>query len=289
LSDNGGGASIVASPPAPPFVVEATASSASGSAGPNANGTPVIIMSENNVKPVPISVRIDKSKLPNGIPNTSQVRVGVIYRGVTYTMVETIINVNISVWTVTIPPDVIVLGPEDVIIRVWIPYVDVDHETGELVVDWVLTRIQLIDPSGIVSDRATGKPIVGATVTLYKVPGAMPDEGGVTKQCRTINTRPGGAGGNWDSLPPANLASGVLPNLFFDPGEISPVVNPQTTSSEGRYAWDVVKGCWFIKVEAAGYKTVISPLVGVPPEVKDLNIKMDKQGVKVFLPFLRKP
>jgi hypothetical protein len=147
--------------------------------------------------------------------------------------------------------------------------------------------VVLYDPSGIVSDKATGQPIVGATVTLYKVPGALPDEGGVTKQCRTVDTRPGGAGGNWDSLPPANLASGVLPSLLFDPGEIKPVVNPQKTNSIGYYGWDVAKGCWFVKVEAQGYQTVISPLVGVPPAVLDLNIKMERGG-KLVLPFIRR-
>ncbi len=109
----------------------------------------------------------------------------------------------------------------------------------------------------------------------------------VTKQCRTVDTRPGGSGGNWASLPAANPASGVLPDLLFVPGEISPVINPQTTHSIGYYGWNVAKGCWLVKVEASGYQTIVSALVGVPPAVLDLNIKMVRGG-KVLLPLVRR-
>ena len=161
-------------------------------------------------------------------------------------------------------------------------------DSDDIIVPWPWAEVELYDPSGIVSNRATGAVITNATVTLYKVPGALPDDDGGPKQCRTVTTRPGGASGNWSGLPAANLASSVLPDLLFDPGEISPVVNPQQTNSIGYYGWDVAKGCWFVKVEAAGYKTVISPLVGVPPAVLDLDIKMDAAGGKVFLPALSK-
>ena len=192
---------------------------------------------------------------------------------------------SISNWTSTIPPNQIVNGPVIIVVIICSTTCDDDDD---YTVEWEWIYIELYDPSGIVSDHATAKPIENATVTLFKVPGALPDEGGATKQCRTIDTRPGGAGGNWDSLPAANEASGGLPDLLFDPGEISPVINPQKTNTEGYFGWNVAKGCWFVKVEATGYKMVISALVGVPPAVTDLNIKLDEAGVKVFLPLLRK-
>jgi hypothetical protein len=43
---------------------------------------------------------------------------------------------------------------------------------------------------------------------------------------------------------------------------------------EGRYGWDVAKGCWYITVEAEGYQTRVSPAVGVPPAVTDLNLTL---------------
>ena len=70
--------------------------------------------------------------------------------------------------------------------------------------------------------------------------------------------------------------------------QINPQANPQRTGSEGRYAWDVVEGCWFVVVEAAGYATVVSPLVGVPPAVTDLNLQMKKALNAVYLPLMRR-
>ena len=196
------------------------------------------------------------------------------------------INTTSSSWQVTIPGPSIVKGP---IIIVVIVCGTTCGDSDDVIIEWPYVDIVLIDPSGIVSDKATGKPIPDATVTLYRVPGALPDEGSVTKQCRTVNTRPGGTGGNWDSLPAASLASGMLPDLLFDPAEISPIVNPQTTNDIGHFGWDVVKGCWFVKVEAPGYATKISAVVGVPPAVLDLNIKLEKSGgFKVFLPLVRR-
>ncbi|MCB0005767.1 MAG: hypothetical protein KDE04_04915, partial [Anaerolineales bacterium] len=43
------------------------------------------------------------------------------------------------------------------------------------------------------------------------------------------------------------------------------------------YGWDVATGCWFVVVEAPGYATLTSPVVGVPPEVVDLNLSLVPQ------------
>jgi hypothetical protein len=57
---------------------------------------------------------------------------------------------------------------------------------------------QLYDPSGIIRDALTLQPIAGATVTLLRVPAFLPDTRTTTRDCRTIDTRPGGG-----AAPPA--------------------------------------------------------------------------------------
>jgi hypothetical protein len=49
----------------------------------------------------------------------------------------------------------------------------------------------------------------------------------------------------------------------------------------------VVEGCWYVAVQAKGYKTRISPLVGVPPAVTDLDLKLTP-GADVYLPLIIK-
>jgi ELWxxDGT repeat protein len=156
---------------------------------------------------------------------------------------------------------------------------------------------RLYDPSGIITDASTGQPVEGAVVSLYRVPDAMPDTATETNDCRTVNTRPSadsGQFGSWSGVPATILTAGVWlnPDIGVANGtpEIDPAVNPQTTGSDGRYAWDVVEGCWYVVVEAAGYPTVVSPLVGVPPEVTDLDITLpaDNQQRHVFLPLINR-
>lgn len=193
LGNNTSATRIVASPKLAAFFVATSASAASDSVGSNANDKPVIAIRRINKTDVSVSVRIDKSKLPNGIPSSRTVKLTGRYFGKTYVMVETVIEINISVWTFTIPPGDIVDGPEPVIIQVIICGI-VCGGLDDVVIEFEIVIIQQFEPSGIVTDRAT--------LTLYKMPGAMPDEGRTTKECRTLNTWPGGTGGTWDSLPP---------------------------------------------------------------------------------------
>lgn len=138
---------------------------------------------------------------------------------------------------------------------------------------------QLYDPSGIIRDANTLQPIVGATVTLQRVIGALPDTPSLTRDCRTIDTRPGGV---WSGT----ASGGTFEQPGFAPPQISPDVNPQITGDDGRYGWNVVTGCWYVVVEAPGYLTKISPLVGVPPEVTDLDLNLTPLNLpyKVYLP-----
>jgi hypothetical protein len=148
----------------------------------------------------------------------------------------------------------------------------------------------LFDPSGHVTDANTGLPIAGASVTLYRAPALQPDTRTVTNGCPTVNTRPGGIGGTWDSLPPADTGVGALEDPLLSPAQIDPAVNPQLTDDQGYFGWNVVTGCWFVVASAPGYASKVSALVGVPPEVTDLNIALQPQPQapqsKLYLPLV---
>jgi len=154
----------------------------------------------------------------------------------------------------------------------------------------IIGHVVLIDPSGQIIDKATGAPVVGAQVTLYHVANAQPDANGQAGNCRTTETR---GGNDWSQLPRASLNSseridGLAETISTSP-QINPAINPQITGADGRYAWNVIPGCWYISVEAAGYQTVTSPVVGIPPTVTDLNIQLEKQvGGKFYLPMIRR-
>ena len=128
---------------------------------------------------------------------------------------------------------------------------------------------QLYDPSGIITNARTGQPVVGATVALYRVPLALPDTRTATRQCRTLDTR---GGSTWSG---AAADTGIFEIPGLEPPQISPNINPQITGTDGRYGWNVVTGCWYVKVSAPGYVSRISALVGVPPEVTDLDMTLE--------------
>ena len=135
-------------------------------------------------------------------------------------------------------------------------------------------ELYLTDPSGYVTDASTGAPIRDATVTLYRVPSALPDTRTTTRECRTIDTRPDGVTGTWNLLPPATPNLGMYEDPAFSPPAIDPPINPLKTDETGYYGWDVIRGCWYVKVEAPGYFTKYSAVVGVPPEVTDLHLQL---------------
>jgi hypothetical protein len=135
-------------------------------------------------------------------------------------------------------------------------------------------RIVLYDPSGIISNASTQEPIVNAQVDLFRVPDWEPKtDVNDTREntCHTPATRPG----SWDILPAARALDETL-GVHADPnsGRIDPALNPQRTNQEGRYGWNVAKGCWYIVVHAEGYAAQVSPVVGVPPEVTDLHLAL---------------
>lgn len=96
-----------------------------------------------------------------------------------------------------------------------------------------------IDPAGYIYDVATGERISGASVWLQ---------------------RPDGQGG-WE-----NVSAGQTPPVM------QPDVNPLFTGADGQYQWDVLAGSYRVHVEAAGYYSVDSIVVIIPPPVTDLHV-----------------
>ncbi len=175
--------------------------------------------------------------------------------------------------TLTVPDD---LPDGDIAVKV-------TTQCGSKVETPIEGEVGLYDPSGVVTDAQTRQPIPGAIVNLFAVPETLPDVGSSSfGDCRTVNSRPissGGQFGAWSGLSSAEQTTGqwVHPaSLVGSTVAISPTINPQVTGPDGRYGWDVSAGCWYIEVRADGYQTLVSPLVGVPPEITDLDLSLHK-------------
>ncbi|MBM9458405.1 carboxypeptidase regulatory-like domain-containing protein [Nocardioides sp. zg-536] len=149
---------------------------------------------------------------------------------------------------------------------------------GETTVSTVIGQIVLYDPSGTITDKETGEPVVGAEVRLYKVPGwSAQDADGPhpVNSCQSnLSKEPGTA---WNQPAPTDLGELVKPAS----PEISPNVNPFVTNNAGYYGWDVAAGCWYVQVTADGYEPLTSPVVGVPPEVTDLDLELTPKAGSV--------
>ncbi|WP_126688196.1 hypothetical protein [Nocardioides ferulae] len=141
---------------------------------------------------------------------------------------------------------------------------------GQTTLVTTLGQIVLYDPSGFVTDAATGEPVKGAEVLLHKVPGWTPNEEGTLEPgtCETNESK--AAGAPWGQPAPVHLG---VPVSAASP-EIDPNVNPQLTNASGYYGWDVAKGCWYVTVRADGYLDLVSPVVGVPSAVTDLDLAL---------------
>jgi len=131
--------------------------------------------------------------------------------------------------------------------------------------------VTLYDPSGIVSDKQTGQPVEGATVTLYQVPSWLPKTG-------PDDDRPNTCESNLSKAPdapwsqPASTELGIIANADVTP--TTPKLPYQHTTVAGYYGWDVSEGCWYVTIEAEDYWPLTSPVVGVPPEVTDLDLAL---------------
>jgi len=149
--------------------------------------------------------------------------------------------------------------------------VSVAATCGVTTTETIIGYITLYDPSGYVTDAQTGDPVVGATVTLYNVPGWEPktaSDDDRPNTCQSHNSK--AADDPWDQPAPTHL--GIVSNADVTPTE--PKLPYQHTTADGYYGWDVSQGCWYVTVEAEGYEPLTSPVVGVPPEVTDLDLQL---------------
>ncbi len=105
----------------------------------------------------------------------------------------------------------------------------------------MILRCSVFDPSGFIYDASTGRRLMGAEVTCQKMGG-------------------GKVFAAWSA-------------------EEYEQVNPEYTDFLGYYAWDVPEGDYRVAVGRYGYKSAISGKVYVPPEVLDLNVGLERDGL----------
>ena len=168
-----------------------------------------------------------------------------------------------------------------------------NHSVVELYLMWdcgattitkFIGRIEIIDPSGFVTNIATGAPIEGATVRLYHVPEWRAKTDPTDDDLDTCESNESRIGAPWSQ--PAPTEQGIVAdgNLVL----MSPDVGSQTTGADGYYGWNVGPGCWYVVASAPGYTTRVSPVVGVPSAVTDLDIQLIEIRSQVFLPFVNR-
>ncbi|KLU65792.1 N-acetylmuramoyl-L-alanine amidase LytC precursor [Desulfosporosinus acididurans] len=114
----------------------------------------------------------------------------------------------------------------------------------------VSLKCTLIDPYGIITDAATGKPIAGAKVTLYYADTERNKTNGKTPD--TVVTLPG--------------IDGIKPNNNQ---------NPQTSDALGAYGFMVFPNTdYYIAASKDGYETYTSPTISVGQELVHWDFKM---------------
>ncbi|PDV99539.1 DUF11 domain-containing protein [Candidatus Viridilinea mediisalina] len=266
-------APVVIPPPTAARNPSATTEGGSVTVDP-ATGRPTISLPRGNTRGVLFTTQATCPTPPGGEPTS----VVLLHNGYSYAMQET--PPASGTYAVTIPANQLANAAIHIVVTC--------SGDTEQPIENEVGQVQFYDPSGIIFDAATGNPLTGATVTLYRVPGAEVGTG-----CLTVETRPAARderepwSGVADHVPGANDER-LQPDL--DPPQIRPAQNPQITNNEGRYGWDVVTGCWYIQVSAPGYQSRVSPLVGVPPEVTDLHLGLTPRSSEdlshVFLPVI---
>lgn len=85
------------------------------------------------------------------------------------------------------------------------------------------------------------------------------------------------------------LANALL-NIFPVFHHLSPHFHNLHHAMVLSYKWrysNFLTRCWYVSVKAEGYRTEISPMVGVPPEVTDLDIQLQPEDAAIYLPVLQ--
>jgi len=100
------------------------------------------------------------------------------------------------------------------------------------------------DPSGYVYEAVSKNRLEGVTATIY----CKTKEEDMYGDKHDVITK-------WDATPYLQI-------------------NPLVTDVNGVYAWDVPEGLWRVKYEKAGYETMYSDWLPVPPPQLDINVGM---------------
>ncbi|MEM7534605.1 MAG: carboxypeptidase regulatory-like domain-containing protein [Chloroflexota bacterium] len=171
-------------------------------------------------------------------------------------------------------------GTYDMDIQVICPTQTLQEQTGVLTV--------LFDPSGQITDAQSGQPIPNAIVTLYEVPGWRPQTGPDDNDVDTCETVLSRQDGRWQQTAPTELGVPVNPAVDRTNGTLRylPAVRTQRADTDGRFGWRVAEGCWYVTVQAESYDSVVSPIVGVPPLVIDLDMSLVRNVYYLFLPVI---
>lgn len=120
-------------------------------------------------------------------------------------------------------------------------------EQTESYMDYIAPDVQpIIDPSGFVYEANEDNRVEGATVTVFYREGVENMYGDV--EWKTSK---------WDAT---------------EYGQ----ENPLFTDEEGLYGWDVPQGEWQVKYEKAGFETVYSQWLKVPPPQLEVNMNLTR-------------
>lgn len=175
-----------------------------------------------------------------------------------------------GMYTGTIPADEVASG--NLVVTVVCGEDPIPNPVGQIV---------LYDPSGNVTNAANGAAIVGATVVLHSVPGWRARTGPADLSPDTCESNDSkDPGDDWSQVAPT--AEGVIEPALS--GRLDPALNPQLTDDVGHYGWDVAAGCWYVTVAKPGFKTLTSPVVGVPPAVTDLDLELQPLSLSITPP-----
>ena len=158
--------------------------------------------------------------------------------------------------------------------------------------DTTIGGISFVTTAGIngqVRDATTGDPVVDAMVTLYKVPGwrvrTGPDDTALDS-CESLQSK--AADIAWSQPAPPELGEWLSAEV--DPtvaaAQINPIHNPQTTVADGRYAWQLMAGCWYVEVAADGYLTTVSSVIGSSETPVVLDVVLTRMPT-IYLPIIQ--
>ena len=138
-----------------------------------------------------------------------------------------------------------------------------------------------------VRDATTGAPIHDATVTLYQIPGWQPQS---TPADETEGVCLLGSVTRAESqLPPSELGEWVEPpgeEEILTPIALTPALNPQSSDGEGRLGWTMSAGCWYVTVDAPGYQSLTSPVVGILDTPVTLDLPLMPQASFIYQLYL---